>query len=278
MSFYQYLLESKNQIAFLLVEHIQLTVVAVLLAILLGVPLGILISYVQRLCKVVLGSVNVIQAVPSLALLGLAIPLLGIGKLPAVIVVMLYSLLPIVKNTNTGLTNINPDTIEAAQGIGLTGFQILTKVQIPLALPVIMAGVRIAAVTAVGLMTIAAFIGAGGLGFLVFSGISTVNNNLIVAGAVPACILALVVDFVVGQIEKKVSPSYAVEKEDEKKSWILRGPVCRWSRCATADCNSWLFKLYRNGHIQEHSSGRGQGLYRTAYYDSFACRTDGSYP
>lgn len=227
MSFYQYLLESKNQIAFLLVEHIQLTVIAVLLAILLGVPLGILISYVQRLCKVVLGSVNVIQAVPSLALLGLAIPLLGIGKLPAVIVVMLYSLLPIVKNTNTGLTNINPDTIEAAQGIGLTGFQILTKVQIPLALPVIMAGVRIAAVTAVGLMTIAAFIGAGGLGFLVFSGISTVNNNLIVAGAVPACILALVVDFVVGQIEKKVSPSYAVEKEDEKKagSYVARFAV-----------------------------------------------------
>jgi len=120
--------------------------------------------------------------------------------------VILYSLLPIIKNTFTGIQNINPQTIEAAKGIGLRKTQILFKVQIPLALPVIMTGVRISAVTAVGLMTMAAFIGAGGLGFLVFSGIRTVNNNQILAGAIPACILALLVDFFIGIVEKLVTP------------------------------------------------------------------------
>lgn len=212
MSFFYYVYGIRHQIGLLFIEHIQLTLIAVFLAILLGVPMGILISFIKKICKPVLGAVNIIQAIPSLALLGICIPLLGIGKLPAIIVVMLYSLLPIVKNTFTGLDNINEDTVEAAQGMGLTGFQILTRVQIPLALPVIMAGVRIAAVTAVGLMTIAAYIGAGGLGFLVFSGISRVDNNQILSGAIPACILALLVDFTAGQIEKRVSPSFKVRK------------------------------------------------------------------
>lgn len=223
MSFFEYLVEARSQILFLFAEHIQLTIIAVILAILVGVPLGVLISYMRNLCKPVLGSVNVIQAIPSLALLGMAIPLLGIGKVPAVIVVMLYSLLPIVKNTFTGLSNINPQTLEAAKGIGLTKFQVLTKVQIPLALPIIMAGVRIASVTAVGLMTIAAFIGAGGLGFLVFSGISTVNNNLILAGAIPACILALLVDVIVGRVEYWVSPRHQAPHSARRgKGYISR--------------------------------------------------------
>jgi len=139
-------------------------------------------------------------------LLGFMIPFLGIGTVPAVVVVILYSLLPIIKNTFTGIDNINPQMLEAAKGIGLTSVQILGKVQIPLALPVIMAGVRISAVTAVGLMTMAAFIGAGGLGYLVFSGIRTVNNSQILAGAIPACILALTVDYLFALIEKLVTP------------------------------------------------------------------------
>jgi len=206
MNFFEYLSQSKDQIISLFIEHIQLTAISVGLAILVGVPLGILISYVKRLNKPVLGMANVIQAIPSMALLGLAIPLLGIGTLPAVTMVILYSLLPIIKNTFIGIENINPQTLEAARGIGLTKWQILTKIQIPLALPVIMAGVRISAVTAVGLMTIAAFIGAGGLGYLVFSGIRTVNNNQILAGAIPACILALVVDYLAALVEKLVTP------------------------------------------------------------------------
>lgn len=206
MNFFEYLALNWRQILSLTIEHIKLTAISVGFAILIGVPLGLLISYIKKLNKPILGFANLIQAIPSMALLGFAIPFLGIGTLPAIVMVILYSLLPIIKNTHTGVQGINKLTMEAAKGIGLTKFQILRKVQIPLALPMIMAGVRISAVTAVGLMTMAAFIGAGGLGFLVFSGIRTVNNNQILAGAIPACMLALFVDYLVGMVEKMVTP------------------------------------------------------------------------
>ncbi len=217
MNFIEYLIKNKEQIFSLTLEHINLTVIAVVFAILIGVPMGILISYVKKLNKPVLGIANLVQAIPSMALLGFAIPFLGIGTLPAVVMVILYSLLPIIKNTYTGIQSINAQTLEAAKGIGLTKFQILFKIQIPLALPVIMAGVRISAVTAVGLMTIAAFIGAGGLGFLVFTGISTVNNNQILGGAIPACILALIVDYLIGLVEKLVTPISLQKVEGNKE-------------------------------------------------------------
>lgn len=204
--FFAYIAQNQEQILSLTLEHIRLTAISVGIAILIGVPLGILICYVKGLSKPVLGIASVIQAIPSMALLGFTIPFLGIGTLPAVCCVILYSLLPIIKNTATGINSINPQTVEAAHGIGLTRLQVLTKVQIPLALPVIMAGIRISAVTAVGLMTIAAFIGAGGLGYLVFSGIRTINNYQILAGAIPACLLALLVDFLLGIVEKLVTP------------------------------------------------------------------------
>lgn len=219
-AFINYILQNKEQIFSLTLEHIQLTAISVGFSILFGVPLGILISYMKRLNKPVIGAANIIQAIPSMALLGFAIPFLGIGTLPAVVMVILYSLLPIIKNTFTGIQNINPQTIEAARGIGLTKTQILFKIQIPLALPVIMTGVRISAVTAVGLMTMAAFIGAGGLGFLVFSGIRTVNNNQILAGAIPACILALLVDFFIGLIEKLVTPISLQKTADSKEKQL----------------------------------------------------------
>ena len=221
MGFLDYIIQNKTQIFQLLIEHIKLTVIAVGLAIIIGVPLGIFICYVKKLNKPVLAIANVIQAIPSMALLGFAIPFLGIGTLPAIVMVILYSLLPIIKNTFIGIDNIAPETIEAARGIGLTKFQILVKVQIPLALPVIMGGVRISAVTAVGLMTIAAFIGAGGLGYLVYSGIRTVNNYQILAGAIPACILALLVDFIVGLVEKLVTP-ISLQKGNENNVVVLR--------------------------------------------------------
>ena len=204
MGFIDYVLREYPTILSLLLEHIELTVLAVGIAIIVGIPLGILVYSTQRVDKLILGSVNLVQAIPSMALLGAAIPLLGIGKLPAVVVVALYSLLPIVKNTFTGIRSTPREILEAAKGIGLTDMQTLFKVQMPIALPVIMAGVRISAVTAVGLITIAAFIGAGGLGFLVFSGISTVNSDLILAGAIPACILALCVDGLGALVEKKI--------------------------------------------------------------------------
>ncbi len=222
IAFIEYLTQNKDQILSLTLEHIQLTAIAVGFAILIGVPLGILISYIKKLNKPVIGVANIIQAIPSMALLGFAIPFLGIGTLPAVVMVILYSLLPIIKNTFTGIQNINPQTIEAAKGIGLRKTQILFKVQIPLALPVIMTGVRISAVTAVGLMTMAAFIGAGGLGFLVFSGIRTVNNNQILAGAIPACILALLVDFFIGIVEKLVTPISLQNREGSKEKLLKK--------------------------------------------------------
>lgn len=218
MTFFEYISKNYMQVLTLLIEHLKLTAISVGLAILIGVPLGILIAYSKNANKPILAAANIIQAIPSMALLGFMIPFLGIGKVPSIVAVVLYSLLPIIKNTYTGIESINPQTIEAAKGIGLTPMQILFKVKIPLALPVIMAGVRIASVTAVGLMTVAAYIGAGGLGYLVFSGIRTVNNNQILAGAIPACILALLVDFVLGAVEKLVTP-ISLQKGDntEKK-------------------------------------------------------------
>lgn len=206
MSFFDYIGSNYPQILSLVIEHLKLTAISVGLAIVIGVPLGIFVSYTSKVEKAILSIANVIQAIPSMALLGFMIPLFGIGTIPAIVAVVLYSLLPIIKNTYTGIENINPQTLEAAKGIGLTPFQVLTKIQIPLALPVIMAGVRIASVTAVGLMTMAAFIGAGGLGYLVFSGIRTVNNSQILAGAIPACLLALMVDYLIGLVEKLVTP------------------------------------------------------------------------
>lgn len=226
MNFWQYVAHNYRLIISLLGDHIRLTLLAVGIALIIGIPLGILISYKKSLRRPVIGVANVLQSIPSMALLGFAIPFLGIGAVPAITVVVLYSLLPILKNTVTGITNINPDTLEAAHGIGLTKFQVLVKVQIPLALPVIMAGVRIAAVTTVGLMTIAAYIGADGLGYLVFSGIRTLNNNQILAGAIPASLLALFVDFFGNQIEQLVTPislqaGALKEKEKMKKRKMI---------------------------------------------------------
>ena len=160
-NFIKYIINQKSQIINLLLQHIQLTFIAILFAIIIGIPLGILVSKNEKIRKYILGLINIFQAIPSMALLGLLVPMLGIGSKPAIVAVVLYSLLPIVKNTSTGILGIDKNIIESATGIGLTSKQILYKIQLPLALPVIMAGIRISAVTAVGLMTLAAFIGAG---------------------------------------------------------------------------------------------------------------------
>lgn len=207
MSLFTFLTQSAGEIATRLFQHLQLTLLSIVIATALGVPLGVLISYRRKLKKPVLGVANVVQAIPSIALLGFLIPLLGIGERPAVFMVVVYSLLPIIKNTVTGLSGINAETLEAAKGIGMTRIQVLAKVKLPLALPVIMAGVRISAVTSVGLVTLAAFIGANGLGYLIYSGIRTLNDYQILAGAVPACLLALLMDFLFSLVEKLVTPA-----------------------------------------------------------------------
>lgn len=227
--FISYMITNKDEVLSLFLEHIELTVIALFAAILIGVPLGILISYIKPTSKPVLAFANLVQAIPSMALLGLTIPILGIGIKPAIFLVVIYSLLPIIKNTYAGLMNISPQTLEAAEGIGLTKWQILFKVRIPMALPIIMTGVRVSAVSAVGLMTLAAFIGGGGLGYLVYSGIRTVDNIKILAGAIPACILALLVDKVFSAIENLVTPISLMEgtdknlkvKRKKKDKWIV---------------------------------------------------------
>ena len=221
MEFIDYVVQNHEQIISLFLEHIELTFIAVGLSILIGVPIGILISYVRKLDKPILGLSSVIQAVPSMALLGFMIPFVGIGTIPAIIVVILYSLLPIIKNTYTGINGISESMIESAKGIGLTKSQILFKIQIPQTLPVIMAGIRISAVSAVGLMTMSAFIGGGGLGYLIFSGIRTVNNYQILAGAIPACILALFVDYFFSLIEKLVTP-VSIQMKDLSREEVLK--------------------------------------------------------
>lgn len=204
--FVTYFTSNLGYILSLTYNHIQYSLFAILLSILIGVPLGLIIYNFKNLDKPVLTVVNLIQAIPSLALLGFAVPYFGIGASTAIFMVVLYSLLPILKNTYTGLSNINRDTLEAAKGIGMTNLQILFKVQIPLALPVIMAGIRISSVSAVGLMTIAAYIGAEVLGTLVISGIHILNSAMILSGAIPACALALGMDFLMLKVEKAVTP------------------------------------------------------------------------
>jgi len=207
MDFLTFMRDNASEIWMRTLQHIEITMSAVGIAVLIGVPLGILISYILPLKKPVIGFANVMQAIPSMALLGFLVPFLGIGTQPAIFMVVVYSLLPIIKNTATGLASVNQDTLEAARGIGMTQFQILLRIKLPLALPVIMAGIRIAAVISVGLVTLGAFIAAGGLGNLIFSGIRTINTNLILAGAIPACILALTMDWIGSLVERLVTPA-----------------------------------------------------------------------
>lgn len=182
--------------------HIGLTLVSLLLALVVGLPLGILIARRQRLASGVLGVAGVLQTVPSVALLGFLIPLLGIGVGPALVALFLYALLPIIRNSYVGITEVSASVIEAARGVGMTDRQILTKVQLPLALPVIFAGVRTATVINVGVATLAAYVAAGGLGEFIFGGIALSNTNMILAGAIPAALLAIGFDFGLARLQK----------------------------------------------------------------------------
>lgn len=189
-------------------EHLYLVSIAISIAILIGVPLGILITRKPGFSQPVLGLANIMQTIPSLALFGLLIPLPflgGIGDRTAIIALTLYSLLPIIRNTYTGIVSIDPAIREAGKGMGMTDFQLLLQVEIPLAMGVIVAGIRVATAIAIGLATIAAAIGAGGLGVFIFRGVATVNNQLLLAGAIPSAFIALVADFTLGAIERRLT-------------------------------------------------------------------------
>ncbi|WP_088040945.1 ABC transporter permease/substrate-binding protein [Bacillus sp. EAC] len=209
-SFSDTLSNRKDQFFTALIEHIQLSVFSLLIAILIAVPIGILISKRKVLSEFVIGTSAIIQTIPSLALLGILIPLVGIGKIPAVIALSVYALLPILRNTYTGLKEIDPILLEAATGLGMKNHQRLVRVELPLALPVIMAGIRTAMVLIIGTATIAALIGAGGLGSLILLGIDRNDMNLIIIGAVPAALLAIIFDFILRLVEKSSFKSFSL--------------------------------------------------------------------
>ena len=189
-------------------EHLILVIIAMTIAISIGLPVGIFITSQPQLAAPILGLANAIQTIPSLAIFGflISVPFLGgIGKIPAIVALTLYALLPIIRNTYIGINSINPAIKEAGIGMGMTDKQLLLQVEIPLALPVILAGVRVATVISVGIATIAAAIGGGGLGVFIFRGISIVNNELILAGAIPAALIALSADFGLGLLEKNLT-------------------------------------------------------------------------
>ncbi len=212
MSFFRFLVERRTELVTLFGQHVVLVLASVAIAVILGVPSGVAMTRSPRLARVLLGVAALAQTIPSLALFGFLIPipfLGGIGARTAVIALVLYALLPILRNTYTGIRQVDPAVVEAATGMGMTDAQRLRLVELPLALPVILAGVRIAAVVAVGTATIAAAIGAGGLGTYVFRGLATVDTRLILAGAIPAALLALFVDGLLARVERSVRPGRA---------------------------------------------------------------------
>lgn len=184
------------------VQHIGLTFISLLIAVLIGLPLGIYITRHRRAAGVVLGIAGVLQTIPSIALLGFMIPLLGIGPLPAITALFLYALLPVIRNTYTGIDGVDPGVREAAVAMGMTSMQRLFRVDLILAFPVIMAGIRTATVINVGVGTLAAYIAAGGLGEFIFGGIALNNTNMILAGAIPAALLAIGLDFLLSRLQQ----------------------------------------------------------------------------
>lgn len=188
-----------------LLEHIQISVIALLLAVIIAIPVGIYLTRREKLAESVIGTSAVMQTIPSLALLGLLIPLVGIGRVPAIIALVAYALLPILRNTYTGIKEVDPSLVEAARAMGMNNRKRLFKVELPLALPVIMAGIRTAMVLIVGTTTLAALIGAGGLGQLILLGIDRNDNALIVLGAVPAALLAILFDRILQLFDRTFS-------------------------------------------------------------------------
>jgi osmoprotectant transport system permease protein len=210
MNLYQFMLQNHTEVLELTLEHLWLVGISTVIAVLIGIPLGILITRYPALNKPVLGGANIIQTIPSLALFGFLLPAPWIGERAdriAILALALYALLPMIRNTYVGIKGVDPAVIEAGRGMGLTDRQLLFQVELPLALGVIIAGVRVATVISVGLATIAAAIGAGGLGEYIFRGLAMVNNQVILAGAIPAAVMALLADLSLGWLEKRLSPS-----------------------------------------------------------------------
>jgi osmoprotectant transport system permease protein len=206
MSIWRFFLEHRTEIGEATLAHLTLVVIAMFFATSIGVPLGMLIVQRPLLRKLSLGITSVLQTIPSLALFGFLIPIPfigGIGRRTAVVALVLYALLPIVRNTYVGLSGVDRNVLEAAEAMGMTNSQILWRVRLPLARAIILAGIRTATIITIGVATIAAAIGAGGLGTFIFRGVAMVSDAVILAGAIPAALLAILADIILGRIERQ---------------------------------------------------------------------------
>jgi len=209
MNVIQYFERHPDEILQATVEHIWLVGIAMLIAVAIGVPLGILVARRPWLSKPILGTANVAETIPSLALFGFLLPVPWLGDRAArlaIAALALYALLPIIRNTAAGIASVDPAVSEAARGMGMTSRQILFKVELPLSMSTVLAGVRVSTVLTIGIATIAAAVGAGGLGEYIFRGLAMVNNSLILAGAIPAALLALAADFLLSVLERSLRP------------------------------------------------------------------------
>lgn len=187
-------------------EHFYISLIAVLIGVIVAIPLGVALTRVPKAAGFVIGVVGVVQTFPSLAILAFFIPILGVGKVPAIAALFFYSVLPMLRSTYTGVKDVNESLLEAGRGMGMSGWERIRNIEIPLAIPVIMAGIRVSTVYLIGWAALAAFIGAGGLGDFIFNGLNLYRTDLIIAGAVPVTLLALLTDLLLGRLEKRMTP------------------------------------------------------------------------
>jgi len=208
MNWYEFLLRNRSEVFERSIEHIGLVAASMAISLAIGLPLGVALVRRAKLQRWVIGAANVVQTIPSLALFGFLIPVPwigGVGASTAIVALSLYALLPILQNTVTGIAEVDPAVIESARGMGMTPRQVLWQVQLPLATPVLLAGIRVATVLCIGVTTIAAAIGAGGLGVFIFRGVAMVNNQVILAGAIPAACLAIAADLGLGFFQRSIA-------------------------------------------------------------------------
>lgn len=187
-------------------EQIYISAFAIILGIIVAVPLGIILTRYDKTAKYVMSITGMLQTIPSLALLALMIPIFGIGKVPAIVALFIYSLLPILRNTYIGMKKVNKNLLDAARGLGMTTIQSILKVEVPMSMPIIMSGIRLSTVYVISWSTLASYIGAGGLGDFIFNGLNLYNPSLIIGGTIPVTILAILADYLLGLFEKKVTP------------------------------------------------------------------------
>lgn len=192
-------------------EHLYISAISLILGIIVAVPIGILLIRSKKVAKIVMAIASILQTVPSFALLALMIPLFGVGVKPAIAALFIYSLLPIMRNTYLGIDGVNKDLLDAAKGMGMSRSQVLFKVQIPMAMPVIMSGIRLSAVYVLAWATLASYVGAGGLGDYIFNGLDNAILPMVIWGTIPVTLMAILIDFLLGRIEDRLSPEKVSE-------------------------------------------------------------------